>query len=122
MRNIWAKRRSRGRPGGPRCHPGAGQGLAAPGWGLATWQPPSGLLLAPGVFWYIRDFGFCLVQFREYFICNFSEIQKQELALWLLVNRLVPENSKYYTKMHIKHVGIETKQAWSIKNYRYVCN
>src|SRR3954462_9291584 len=36
-----------GATGGPRRHQGAGQGLAAPGWGLATWQPPpSGLLLA----------------------------------------------------------------------------
>jgi hypothetical protein len=23
-------------------------------------------------------FGFCFVQFREYFICNFSETQKQQ--------------------------------------------
>jgi hypothetical protein len=39
-----------------------------------------------------RNFGFHFVQFREYFLCNFSEIQKQELTLWHLVNRLVPEN------------------------------
>jgi hypothetical protein len=42
-------------------------------------------------------FGFCIVQFREYFLCNFSETQKKaedrELALWHLVNRLVPENA-----------------------------
>jgi hypothetical protein len=35
--------------------------------------------------------------FREYFICSFSETQKQqknrELALWRLVSRLVPENA-----------------------------
>jgi hypothetical protein len=34
-------------------------------------------------FW---TFGFCFVQFREYFLCNFFEIQKKaenrELALW----------------------------------------
>jgi hypothetical protein len=35
---------------------------------------------------------------REYFLCNFFETQKQkkknrELALWHLVNRLVPENA-----------------------------
>jgi hypothetical protein len=23
-------------------------------------------------------YGFCFVQFREYFLCNFSEIQKQQ--------------------------------------------
>jgi hypothetical protein len=26
----------------------------------------------------IRRFGFCFVQFREYFLCNFSETQKQQ--------------------------------------------
>src|SRR4051794_35931202 len=35
-----------GRPGGPRRHQGAGQGLAMLGWALATWQPTSGLLVA----------------------------------------------------------------------------
>jgi hypothetical protein len=25
-----------------------------------------------------RRFGFCFVQFREYFLCNFSETQKQQ--------------------------------------------
>src|SRR4051812_35196026 len=48
--------------------------------------------------------------------------RKQELALWHLVNRLAPENAKYCIKMHIKYVGTYTIQAWSIKNYRYVCN
>src|SRR4051794_11402280 len=48
--------------------------------------------------------------------------RKQELALRHLVNRLVPKNAKKCIKVHIKHVGIQTKQAWSIKNYRYVCN
>ena len=41
-----------------------------------------------------RRLGFCFVQFREYFQNNFSETKnsrKQELALWHLVNRLVPE-------------------------------
>ena len=43
-----------------------------------------------------RNIGFCHVQFREYFLYNFSETKnsrKQELALWHLVNRLVPENA-----------------------------
>src|SRR4051812_32356043 len=31
--------------------------------------------------------------------------RKQELELWHLVNRLVPENAKYCIKVHIKHVG-----------------
>jgi hypothetical protein len=48
-------------------------------------------------------FGFCFVQFRGYFLCNFSETQKtaenMELALWHLVNRLVPENTKKCRKV-----------------------
>src|SRR4051812_48222023 len=53
---------------------------------------------------------------------KYKNSRKQELALWHLVNRLVPESAKYCIKVHIKHVGIQTKQAWSIKNYRYICN
>jgi hypothetical protein len=34
-----------------------------------------GSLEAPVNFW---TFGFCFVQFREYFLCNFSETQKQQ--------------------------------------------
>ena len=93
--------------------------VLAPGW------PPRGLLPAVPSFREIRTSGFSPIKFREYFLYNFSEIQKQqkkELALWHLVNRLVPENAKYYIKMHIKHVGSIIKQAWSIKNYRYICN
>ena len=43
-----------------------------------------------------RDLAICFVQFREYFQNSFSETKnrrKQELALWHLVNRLVPENA-----------------------------
>ena len=42
-----------------------------------------------------RDFGLYFVQFREYSQNNFSgtkNSRKHELALWHLVNRLVPEN------------------------------
>src|SRR3954454_10639983 len=53
---------------------------------------------------------------------KYKNSRKQELALWHLVNRVVSENAKYFIKVHIKHVGIQTKQAWSIKIYRYVCN
>jgi hypothetical protein len=53
-----------------------------------------GYLEASVNFW---TFGFCFIQFREYFLCNFSETQKKaenrELSLWRLVNRLVPENA-----------------------------
>jgi hypothetical protein len=40
--------------------------------------PPPALLWTPSLCQVIRDFGFCFVQFREYFLCNFSETQKQQ--------------------------------------------
>jgi hypothetical protein len=58
--------------------------------------PPPTLLWTRSSCQVIRDFSFCFVQFREYFLCNFYETQnsrKQELALWHLVNRLVLENA-----------------------------
>ena len=54
-----------------------------------------------------RRLGFRSVQFREYFLCNFSETKnsrKQETGTGHLVNRLVQENINKYNKMHIKHV------------------
>ena len=64
-----------------------------------VWPPcgtSSSLLWTPSSLHEIRNFAFCFVQFREYFQNNFSETKnsrKQELALWHLVNRLVPENA-----------------------------
>jgi hypothetical protein len=47
---------------------GAGQGLAVPPKGVpGPWLPSVSAL----------DFGFCFVQFQEYFLCSFSETQKQ---------------------------------------------
>ena len=43
-----------------------------------------------------RDLAFHFVQFQEYFLNNFSEpktAENRQLALWHLVNRLVPENA-----------------------------
>ena len=43
-----------------------------------------------------RPLGVDFVQFREYFLTRISETKnsrKQQLALWHLVNRLVPENA-----------------------------
>jgi hypothetical protein len=40
--------------------------------------PPPALLWTPSSCQVIRDFGFCFVQFLEYFLCNFSETQKQQ--------------------------------------------
>jgi hypothetical protein len=51
------------------------------------------LLWTPSLCQLNRNFGFRFIQFREYFLCNLSETQnctKQELALWHLINRLVP--------------------------------
>jgi hypothetical protein len=62
---------------------------------LAPGSPPS-LLWTLSRVGKNRNFGFCFVQFQEYFLCSFSETQKnenRELALWHLVNRLVPENA-----------------------------
>jgi hypothetical protein len=81
--------------GGPGAHtmPRCGQGVAR---AMGVW-PPSGP--PPSLLWTPsrirkRNFGFCFVQFREYFLCNFSKTAENgELTLWHLVNRLVPENS-----------------------------
>jgi hypothetical protein len=40
-------------------------------------SPPS-LLWTPSRVGKNRKFGFCFVQFQEYFLCNFSETQKQQ--------------------------------------------
>jgi hypothetical protein len=54
------------RPGGGPRHP-----MMRPPPG-----PPPSLLWIPSSFQVNRNFGFCFVQFREYFLCNFSETQK----------------------------------------------
>jgi hypothetical protein len=53
--------------GGPR------HGMVRPPSG-----PPPSLLWTPSRVRKNRNFGFCFVQFREYFLCNFFEIQKQQ--------------------------------------------
>ena len=56
-----------------------------------------------------RDLSFCFVQFQEYFLCNYSETKKAEnrqLALWHLVNRLIPKNAIKCYKVQVKHVAI----------------
>jgi hypothetical protein len=44
---------------------------------LAPGSPPY-LLWTPSHVGKNRNFGFCFVQFREYFLCSFSETQKQQ--------------------------------------------
>src|SRR5215203_3661807 len=70
-----------------------------------------------------RIFGVDFVQFREYCPNSLSgtkNSRKQELALWHLVNRLVPKNAIKHYKVQAKHVSIVIKQAWNVRNYRYV--
>jgi hypothetical protein len=64
---------------GGHTHRGCGQGLGHAallcGRPVAPLHLIFGLLEASVNFWM---FGFCFVQFREYFLCNFSETQKQQ--------------------------------------------
>jgi hypothetical protein len=56
--------------------------VARPGAGLrhpmvwAAPSPPPSQLWTSSCFGKNRNFGFCFVQFREYFLCSFSETQK----------------------------------------------
>src|SRR3954462_4732974 len=84
---------------------------------LPLWLPESSGILGTLAFVSSNSENISYVTFLKY-----KNSRKQELALRHLVNGLVPENAKYCIKVYIKHVGIEAKQAWSIKNYRYVCN
>jgi hypothetical protein len=64
----WARRphplvvRARARPRHPRVWPACG--------------PPPSHLRSSRSFGKSRRFGFCFIQFREYFLCSFSETQK----------------------------------------------
>jgi hypothetical protein len=65
--------------------PGSGRTALWCGCPMAPLHLLFGLLEASLNIWM---FGFCFIQFREYFLYNFSETQKLDL-----VNRLVPENA-----------------------------
>jgi hypothetical protein len=67
----------RGWTWGPH-HLVAARGWPAPPYGaIALWPPPS-LLWTPSSCQVNRNFSFRFVQFREYFLCNFSETQKYQ--------------------------------------------
>jgi hypothetical protein len=51
-------------------------GWPAPPYGAAASGPPLSLLWNPSLCQVNRNFGFRFVEFREYFLCNFSETQK----------------------------------------------
>jgi hypothetical protein len=73
---IGGRAASGGGPGGPTTwrH---GQGLArATLWCGRPLAPPSSQLWTPSLIGKNRNFGFCFVQFWEYFLCSFSETQK----------------------------------------------
>src|SRR3954469_17205597 len=106
----------------PRRGPGLGRAWVASGHLAAPLQVSFWHSLRDGVLrcWVFVPCNSENISCRTFL--KYKNSRKQELALWHLVTRLVPENAKYSIKVHIKHVGIQTKQAWSIKNYRYVCN
>jgi hypothetical protein len=63
--------------GGPGAHtrPRRGQGVART---MGGWPPsgsPPSQLWTPSQVGKNRNFGFCFIQFREYFLCSFSETQ-----------------------------------------------
>jgi hypothetical protein len=64
--------------GGPGAHtmPQRGQEVARTMGGVAALWPPPSLLWTPSRIGKNRNFGFYFVQFREYFLYNFSETQK----------------------------------------------
>jgi hypothetical protein len=67
-------------------HQEVGQGATPPGGAARAGPhhpivrlapgPPSSLLWTPSRVEKNRNFGYCFVQFREYFLCSFSETQK----------------------------------------------
>jgi hypothetical protein len=85
--------------GGPGANtrPRWGQGVARATGGVAALCPPPSLLWTLSRIGKNRNFGICFIQFREYFLCNFSRNTKtaenRELALWHLINKLVLENA-----------------------------
>src|SRR4051794_40999105 len=89
--------------------PGHGPG-PSPAWALSCHLAAS---LQVPIWLHLR---YVKIGYWEFVPCNSKNIscttflkyensRKQELALWHLVNRLVPENAKYCIKMHVKHVG-----------------
>ena len=98
---VFPRRRIYGRRGGvdgALVGPDTGQARAQvwPRLGV-VWPPPGSAassLLAPASLRRNKVLDFCPVQFQEYFLYNFSEIQKQQkigTGTPALVNRLVPE-------------------------------
>jgi hypothetical protein len=75
---IGAGAMSGGGPGGPTTW-WRGPGWPTPPYRVAALWPPLrlcfGLCLVSGE---NRNFGLRFIQFREYFLCNFSETQKQQ--------------------------------------------
>jgi hypothetical protein len=76
--NLQAEGRCQGMDQGP-TPPG---GVARGGSRHPMVRPPPSLapslLWTPSSFQVNRNFGFCFVQLREYFLCNFFETQKQQ--------------------------------------------
>jgi hypothetical protein len=81
---------------------------------LAPGSPPS-LLWTLSSVWKNRNFGFCFVQFREYFLCSFSKTQKQQKIgnLHYGISLI-----SYFQKMHKNATKCnKTQSKWCIKKH-----
>src|SRR4051812_47703956 len=107
-RRINRQRAESGEPGWAQTPPRRGPRAGRPGVGSGHLADPP-----PVIFWHslpliiIRCWQFVPFNSENIFYTTFlkhKNSRKQELALWHLVNRLVPENAKYCIKRHIKHM------------------
>ena len=121
--------RRRGGVGGGRRQPHVGQ--ARPGAGprlggvWASLWPPGSLLLAVASLRDFKVFAICPVQFRETFMYKFLKPKTTENRNWHCGTGLIGQFQKILKKCrktYINHIRINIKQAWSIKNYRCICN
>jgi hypothetical protein len=69
---------TRGGPGGPHHQGARARGRPRRPLVWPPYGPPPSPLRTSGSFVNIGTFGFCFVQFREYFLCKFSKTQKQQ--------------------------------------------
>jgi hypothetical protein len=103
--------------GGPGAHtrPRRGQGVARTMGGVAALWLPSISTLDSVSCWKNRNFGFCFVQFREYFLCSFSETQKQQKTRnWHCGISLVGQ----FSKMHKNATKCnKTQSKWCINKH-----
>jgi hypothetical protein len=78
-------------------------------------SPPPSHLRSSRIFGKNRRFGFCFIQFWEYFLCNFSETQKQQkTGNWHCCILLIG----YFWKMHKNSMKCnKTQSKWCINKH-----